>query len=202
MGDAGRGKTTFAEKLSKKFGIKKYSTDDFFWEVKFSKRRGKEQYIEMATNLFQTENSWIVEGTTRGMLKLGLDKADLIFYLTYKNTFQQIWTLYKRYRGRDHETFKVFYELVIHQYKKRKCLGKFKHEETFEDILAPYSKKVVRLESFEQIDNYLMKWKNPILSGHIQPATSRACFSCDKCTRERRLRRGLDFAVGQVIRLL
>jgi adenylate kinase family enzyme len=34
LGDAGRGKTTFAEKLSKHTGIPHYSTDDFFWKVK------------------------------------------------------------------------------------------------------------------------------------------------------------------------
>ena len=156
MGDAGRGKTTFAEKLSKKLGIEKYSTDDFFWEIKFTKPRGKEKDIQMAREVFENKDEWIVEGTTRRMLKLGLEDADHIFYLTYKNTFQQVWTLYKRYRTRKHETFKGFYELVVHQYKKRKKLGKFKNEESFEDIIEPYKEKVIRLESFGEIDTYLM----------------------------------------------
>lgn len=155
MGDAGRGKTTFAEKLSAKLGIPKYSTDDFFWEVKFTKPRGREKDIQMAKEVFEKEDSWIVEGTTRRMLKLGLDQADIVFYLTYKNTFQQFWTLYKRYRERENETLKGLYELIIHQYKKRNKLGKFKNEESFEDILKPYEEKVVRLQSFEQIDDYL-----------------------------------------------
>ena len=37
IGDAGRGKTTLASNLSKKLGIKHYSTDDFFYEIKFTK---------------------------------------------------------------------------------------------------------------------------------------------------------------------
>lgn len=155
MGDAGRGKTTFAEKLSEKLGIPKYSTDDFYWEVKFSKPRGKEKDIVMAREVFENKDQWIVEGTTRRMLKLGLEEADKIFYLTYKNTFQQITVLFKRYREREHETFKGFFELVVHQYKKRKGIGHFKNQESFEDILKPYEEKVLRLESFEEIDGYL-----------------------------------------------
>jgi adenylate kinase family enzyme len=100
MGDAGRGKTTFAEKLSEKLNIPKYSLDDFFWEVKFTKLRGAEKDVEMARECFE-KDEWIVEGGTRRMLILGIPKADKIFYLTYKNIFQQIWVLYKRNRGRD-----------------------------------------------------------------------------------------------------
>lgn len=155
MGDAGRGKTTFAEKLSKKLGIKKYSTDDFFWEIKFTKPRGKEKDIQMAKEVFENKDEWIVEGTTRRMLKLGLVDADKIFYLSYKNTLQQILILYKRYRSRENETFKDFFKLVIHQYKKRKKLGHFKSQETFEDILEPYKEKVIMLQSFEEIDKYI-----------------------------------------------
>lgn len=157
MGDAGRGKTTFAEKLSSKLRIPKYSTDDFFWEVKFSKPRGKEKDIKMAKEVFENENKWIVEGTTRRMLKLGLEEADIVFYLNYKNTLQQIWALYKRYRGRKDENFKDLFKLVVYQYKKRKKLGKFKNEESFDDLLKPYEEKVIRLKSFKQIDDYLNK---------------------------------------------
>lgn len=155
IGDAGRGKTAFAEKLSEKLGVSRYSTDDFFWEVKFTKTRGSEKDIEMAKEVFENENKWIVEGTTRRILRLGLKEADVIFYLTYKNTFQQVWELFKRYLGREHETFKGFRELVIHQYKKRKRLGKFKDQQTFEEMLDPYSEKVVRLGSFEEINEWL-----------------------------------------------
>jgi len=42
VGDYGRGKTTLAQKLSRKLGIPYYSTDDFYWEKKFSKKQDKE----------------------------------------------------------------------------------------------------------------------------------------------------------------
>ena len=41
IGDAGRGKTTLAEKLSQKLGIKHYSTDDFYYK----KHDGKTKQI-------------------------------------------------------------------------------------------------------------------------------------------------------------
>lgn len=155
LGDAGRGKTTFAESLSKKLNISKYSTDDFYWEIKFTKPRGKDKDIEMAKEVFDNQNDWIVEGTTRRMLKLGLEEADQIFYLTYKNIFHQIWALYKRNRSRDDENLKNVLDLILYQVKKKKKWGKFKHEESFEDILKPYENKVIRLESFGEIDGYL-----------------------------------------------
>ena len=154
IGDAGRGKTTFAEKLSEKLGIPKYSTDDFFWEVKFSKPRGQEKDVEMAKEVFE-KDEWIIEGGTRRMLKIGMPKADKIFYLTYKNIFQQIWVLYKRNRSRDNENLKNLFDLIIYQIKKKYKLGINKKLESFEEMLAPYEDKVIRMTSFEQVDNYL-----------------------------------------------
>lgn len=154
IGDAGRGKTTFAEKLSEKLGIPKYSTDDFYWEIKFSKPRGQEKDVEMAREVFE-KDEWIIEGGTRRMLKIGMPKADRIFYLTYKNIFHQIWVLYKRNRSRDHENLKNLFDLIIYQIKKKYKLGINKKLESFEDILAPYENKVLRMTSFKEIDEYL-----------------------------------------------
>ena len=51
LGDAGRGKTTFAEKLSKKISIPYYSTDDFFWKVKFTEANDKAKSVEEISNI-------------------------------------------------------------------------------------------------------------------------------------------------------
>ncbi len=156
IGDAGRGKTTFAKKLSEKLNIPKYSLDDFFWEIKFTKPRGKEKDVEMAREVFE-KDEWIVEGGTRRMLILGLPKADQIFYLTYKNIFQQIWALYKRNRSKDNENLKNLFKLIVYQIKKKYKLGKHKHIESFDEMLEPYKYKVVRMKSFEEIDECLDK---------------------------------------------
>jgi adenylate kinase family enzyme len=68
VGDAGRGKSTLAEKISKKLGIPHHSTDDFFYEVKFSKVRDRPESIEQIKEIFKKEK-WIVEGTTKMLYK-------------------------------------------------------------------------------------------------------------------------------------
>jgi adenylate kinase family enzyme len=154
IGDAGRGKTTFAEKLSEKHGIQKYSTDDFFWEVKFTRPRGREKDMEMAKEVFE-KDEWIIEGGTRRMLVLGLEKADRIFYLKYKNFFGMAWVIFKRGFGRKNESLKNTFDLIVYQFKKRNKIGKHKDLETYEDMIAPYEDKVIRLDSFKMIDNYI-----------------------------------------------
>jgi adenylate kinase family enzyme len=154
IGDAGRGKTTLAEKLSEKLGIPKYSTDDFFWEVKFSKPRSIEESNEMARLCFEND-SWIVEGGTRRMVRIGIPKANRIFYLTHDNFIKQIWVIYKRSRGRENENMISIFKLMFYQFRKKYRFGKHKKLESFEEMLAPYEDKVIRMTSFEEIDEYL-----------------------------------------------
>ncbi len=59
MGDSGRGKSTLAPRISEKLGIPYHSTDDYFYEVKFSKLRDRQKSIEGISKLFH-EPRWIV----------------------------------------------------------------------------------------------------------------------------------------------
>ena len=99
--DSGRGKTTFAEKL----GIIKHSTDDFFWEIKFTKPRDKKESVEMIEK-YLDHDSWIIEGTTRHLTEKALPLADIIFYLTYSNIFSQWLTIIKRSLKRKNENIR------------------------------------------------------------------------------------------------
>ena len=45
VGDAGRGKSTLASKISAKLGIPHHSTDHFYYEVKFTKIRDRQESI-------------------------------------------------------------------------------------------------------------------------------------------------------------
>jgi adenylate kinase family enzyme len=154
IGDAGRGKTTFAEKLSQKLNIPVYSTDDFYWEVKFTKPRGKELDMEKAREVF-VKDEWIVEGGTRRMLKLGLEDADQIFYLVHNSLWEQMKILYKRNRVRKNENLKNVLYLMYYQFMKKHKLGKHKNLESFDDMLKPFKDKVIELDSFEKINEYL-----------------------------------------------
>ena len=52
VGDAGRGKSTLALNISKKLGIPHYSTDDFYYEVKFTKVRNRPESITKISEIF------------------------------------------------------------------------------------------------------------------------------------------------------
>ena len=154
IGDAGRGKTTFAEKLSEILGIPKHSTDDFFWETRFSKARSVEESNEMARKCFE-EDEWIVEGGSRRMLIMGMQKADRIFYLKHKSFLGLAWVVFKRGFGRNNETLKNTFDLIVYQFKKRNKIGKHKNIESFDEMIAPHEDKVMRLDSFKKINQYL-----------------------------------------------
>ena len=105
VGDAGRGKSTLALNISKKLGIPHYSTDDFYYEVKFTKVRDRPESIAKISEIFKKEK-WIVEGTTEYLLEPGLHSADKIIHLKYKNIPAQWLVLFKRYLKRENETLK------------------------------------------------------------------------------------------------
>ncbi|MBC7766653.1 hypothetical protein H7Y21_01505, partial [Arenimonas sp.] len=43
IGESGRGKSVLAHKLSEKLSLPFYSTDNFFWKIKFSEPNDKEE---------------------------------------------------------------------------------------------------------------------------------------------------------------
>lgn len=153
-GDAGRGKTALAHKLSQKLGIKHYSSDDFFWKVKFTQRENKKKSIQKISKLY-TKERWIVEGTTRHLLKEGLGKADIIICLGYRNILFQYWVLFKRSLTRKEERFRDLFKLLKHVLFKKYGLGSEKKKTSLAELLAPYEKKVIRLNSFKEIDKFI-----------------------------------------------
>jgi len=120
LGDAGRGKSTFADKLSKKISIPHYSTDDFYWKVKFTEANDKEKSVEEISNIYK-QNQWIMEGTTRRLIREGLEKADVIYLLQFNHIVQQYYFLIRHKFRRKHESFKDLWGLLKHvTYKKYK----------------------------------------------------------------------------------
>jgi len=154
IGDAGRGKSTLALALSKKLGLPQYSTDDYFYEVKFSKPRDKEESIRDISKLYHKDR-WIVEGTTEHLLRPGLDSADTIIYLTYTNILSQWFVLIKRFLIRKDESIVELVKLMKHVLYKRYGLGHKKGKLTHKEVVAPYKDKVILLSSFKSIDYFI-----------------------------------------------
>ena len=156
VGDSGRGKTTLAEKLSRKLKIKHYSTDDFFWKVKFTEAVDKATSIKEIAKVYSQE-SWIVEGSTRSLIEEGIQRADYIIYLGYPSLFSQFWTLFKRKLTRKEERWKDLFGLYHHLFCKRYKIGSQKNKMGLDEMLIPFNKKVVRLFSYNEIDELLEK---------------------------------------------
>lgn len=156
IGDAGRGKTTLADKLSKKLGINHYSTDDFYYEVKFSKVRTREEALNLISKVY-LDNKWIVEGSTQWLLQPGLDSADLIIYLKYINIFPQWLVLIKRHFTRGDKNIWHTILLLRHVLYKRYGWGHKKGKIKHHEVVAPYRHKTVELSSFKEIEEFIIK---------------------------------------------
>lgn len=154
VGDAGRGKSTLAEKISVKLGIPHYSTDDFYYEIKFSKVRDRKESIENIKKIFQGER-WLIEGTTKHLIEPGLHSADMIIHLRYKSIPIQWMILFKRYLERDGETIRGLYKLMKHVLYKKHHLGYRKGKLTPTEIIDPHKHKVITLSSFKEINEFI-----------------------------------------------
>lgn len=156
VGDSGRGKTTLANKLADKLEIKKYSTDDLFWEVKYTKPRDKAISIDIVTELCKKEK-WIIEGSTKHLIAPGLESADLILLMRFKTIFHQWFFISKRHFVQRHKTesLKTFFILLRHVYYRRFNLGYKKGSVTLEKFIEQYDKKVILITSFKQVHEIL-----------------------------------------------
>ena len=157
-GDSGRGKTTFAEKLSRKTSIPWHSTDDYFYEVKFTKPRDKQESVQMVSKLYQGDK-WIIEGTTQRLIEPGLELADIIIYLHFKTIFSQWFSIIKRNftkgNGGGKESWAGLFQLLKHVYYKKK--GKYKDKQTQLEFVSPHKNKLIILNSFKEMNAFINK---------------------------------------------
>lgn len=79
IGPSGAGKTTLAEKLGSRLGLKVYHLDKLFWHHDW-KRKDRETRIDILQYLV-LEKQWIIEGTYLNSSDLHLYKADAIIFL-------------------------------------------------------------------------------------------------------------------------
>ena len=153
-GDAGRGRSTLASKLSLKSGIPHHSTDDFFYEEKFSKPRDRQEALKQISEKFK-EDKWIIEGTTAWLLEPGMQSADVVVYLRYANIISQWCALLKRGIFRKNERLCDTFALMKHVFYKRYGLGYKKGKMTHREFIEPYKDKAIIISSFGEIDDFV-----------------------------------------------
>lgn len=154
VGDSGRGKTTFARRLSLVLGIDTYSTDDFYWKTKFTEKQDPQISLEALENIYR-DSFWIVEGATTSLIKGGLEKADVIFNLEFETLFSQWLSIFKRHLGRKEERLRDLVILFRHVFYTRYGFGYKRGALTIRQLLHPYSIKVITLSSYRDINQCL-----------------------------------------------
>lgn len=154
LGDSGRGKTTLAKKLSEKFGIPFRDTDDYFWKIKYTEPANREQSIVDINKVYDT-GEWVISGSTRHLVMYGIEKADVIFLLKFRNIFFQYYSIIKRSFFRSEEKLIDLWNLLTHITKKKYKKGYGTHVPRIEELVGEYKKKVIVFHSFKEINNYL-----------------------------------------------
>jgi len=154
IGDSGRGKTTLAKILSNKLDIPYYSMDDISWIKKFSKKQETSISIEKIKPIY-LKDKWIVEGGAVYLIKQGIDNADVILYLGFRNVILQWIYLIKRHLSRKNETFFDLLKLLRHVFYKRYNLGYIKQRIFMPDLIEPHKDKVVYLYNYKEINSLL-----------------------------------------------
>jgi len=154
LGDSGRGKTTFAKNLSEKFSIPTYDTDDFFWKVKYTIPNNREESVIDINEIYQN-SEWIMSGSTRRLIIGGLEGADIVFVLKFRNIFFQYYYIIKRSLFRSEEKLVGLWNLLAHVTKKKYKKGYGSHTPPLEEIVNEYKEKVIVFHSFKEINKYL-----------------------------------------------
>jgi len=154
LGEAGRGKTTLGKKLSEKFNIPFHDTDDYFWKTKYTEPANKEE-SEIAVNKIYDTEEWVMSGSTRRLIMYGIEKADVIFLLKFRNILYQYYFIIKRSISREEEKLIDLWNLLKHVTYKKYKKGYGSHTPPLEELVSEYKKKVIEFHSFKEINKYL-----------------------------------------------
>lgn len=155
IGDAGRGKTAMAQKLSEKVNIPYYSMDNITWIKKFNEKRNTKDSIDKTDQIYSL-NQWIVEGSSNYLIKPGINKAEIVFYLTFKNILAQWWSLIKRHHKRENETLLQLLKLLRHVFYKKYRLGYIKKRVNLSGLFQKYNSKIIYLYNHKDIDKLVL----------------------------------------------
>lgn len=160
IGYSGSGKSTLARKLGERFGIPVLHLD----QIQFTpgwQERDREEGLDMVQKFMDGQEAWIIDGTYKKFLQeRRLREADVILFLDLSrlSCLRRACARQIRYHGRVREDMadgciermdlEFFWWLL---WKGR--TGKRKRG--FEEIIAQYPEKTVRLRSQRDIDRYL-----------------------------------------------
>ncbi len=157
IGDAGRGKTTFANHLARACERPVLSLDDVLWKKKYTIVEDEQIALKQVQQMF-LQDFWIVEGTSRLLAQEGFDRADVIFYFKHRSLVWQMTHLTWRYICKHDSSFKELCALLVHTIYKRYKIGYERGQRGWQEIMEPYEQKVIVVDSFARMRE-LMNYK-------------------------------------------
>lgn len=83
-GASGSGTTTLGSKVSEKFQIKHFDTDDFFWEATvppYQFPRKKSERKNLLKNALNSNSKWVISGSLCGWGDFAIPFFDLVIFL-------------------------------------------------------------------------------------------------------------------------
>ena len=156
IGDAGRGKTTFANHIARACERPALSLDDVLWKEKYSIIENESLALDRVCQMFK-KDTWIVEGTSRLLAQEGLKRAEVIFYFKHRSLLWQLMHLIWRYVRKHDSRFPELCALLVHTVYKRYHIGYERGQKSWQELLQPYLSKVTTVESFDQVRKLMGK---------------------------------------------
>ncbi|MBU4315323.1 hypothetical protein KJ673_02865 [Patescibacteria group bacterium] len=156
IGDAGRGKTTFANHIARACERPVLSLDDVFWKRKYTIVEDESLALGRVRQMF-AKDAWIVEGTSRLLAQEGFDRAEVIFYFKHRSLLWQLMHLIWRYVRKHDSKFSELCALLVHTVYKRYQIGYERGQKSWQELLGPYESKVTAVESFDQVRKLMGK---------------------------------------------
>ena len=100
LGPSGSGTTTLGKKISNKYNLSHFDSDDYFWfptDPPYQEIRPREKRQELLYNDIKDEDSWVISGSFCGWGDIYIQHFDLVIYL-WVSTEIRIERLKKRER--------------------------------------------------------------------------------------------------------
>jgi len=143
-----------ARRLSIENNIKNYEIDSIVHDDNNNVKRSIEEQIAIIDEINRS-NNWIIEGTLRKKLDILLDMADLIIYIDISVIIRKrriIWRFIKQKLRIEKCNYKSTLKLLRQMYLWTDEFEKNKLH--FENRLAKYNKKLIRLDTVMKVNSY------------------------------------------------
>lgn len=148
IGPVGSGKTTFATKLSKKYGIKYYELDKVSWDDDNGNVKRADKEVQRIFNNILKNKKWIIEDVGRDKFKEGRTLADVIYYIKLPR-------------------IKSYYRVTKRWIRQKRGVERYNAKPNFKQLVyyistvnSYYKKEKSRLKSLEEYKDKLVFVKN------------------------------------------